>query len=709
MARCPVFAERFSTPWRRSLGLSIGCLSLAITLAMAHPAAAARHALLVGCTAYAGHSGVNPLYGPKNDVALFARLLKERFGFAEENITTLVSGGELSRPPTHDNIAAAFTELANRVNAEDHVVVLLSGHGVQTPIPADQSDVLDPRNPEPDGLDEVFLPEDFVGWKDNHPANALKDDAIGAWLSQMRDRGAAVWVVFDCCHSGSMSRGVHDAEIARGVEPTDIGVPREALEAAARKAAAARVDAHLPEPTQEPAVQIDGGPAMQGSLVAFYAAQAYETAPEMPRPLDAPRTPEHYHGLLSYVLAQVISQSTGEMTYRDLGDAVLTHYRAERGSRMPTPLFDGDLSRPVLAGGAARPASITVHRDSGVLILDAGHLLGLEPGAVLAYGDPVAGHLQVESVQATTAVVRPCAYDGVPQSPPDDVPAGVGCKIVASGVGEMRLALAAAPTAGSGGSPEVLREALEQLVGDNPAMLRPAEDPASADWLLRLRDADHQTIELVPGDKPNAKPVAAHKMEDDTAPLWALERDLRKAFVWNNVWRIAARVGATDSRSLRLDVRKIGQAASTPRSNILRPGDRIEVRFANEGFDDIAATFLFLDAEYGISEWFTSSVEAGAELKPFRVEITGESEGPEGIVVFAHPIAQKRLRPNLSMLLQSPLGDDDRTARAAATPRTAFDRLLQAASTGVGARSARIESAATPEVIAHSWVTRLSN
>ena len=76
----------------------------------------------------------------------------------------------------------------------------------QIPIPDSQSDAFDPANPEPDGLDEVFLPADVGRWQEGNLNGAIMDDQIGKWLAQMRDKGADVWIVFDCCHSGSMSR-----------------------------------------------------------------------------------------------------------------------------------------------------------------------------------------------------------------------------------------------------------------------------------------------------------------------------------------------------------------------------------------------------------------------------------------------------------------------------------------------------------------------
>jgi len=53
-----------------------------------------RFALLVGCTEYPLNKHIRPLHGSANDVPLVAEVLKSRFGFVAENITTSVGWPE---------------------------------------------------------------------------------------------------------------------------------------------------------------------------------------------------------------------------------------------------------------------------------------------------------------------------------------------------------------------------------------------------------------------------------------------------------------------------------------------------------------------------------------------------------------------------------------------------------------------------------------
>ena len=94
------------------------------------------------------------------------------------------------------------------------------------------------KGDETDGLDEIFLPVDIDKWinRDAGVPNALVDDEIGDALDAIRDKGAFVWAVFDCCHSGTATRAVEvDDELERKVEFADLVGGDEAARAAAIK------------------------------------------------------------------------------------------------------------------------------------------------------------------------------------------------------------------------------------------------------------------------------------------------------------------------------------------------------------------------------------------------------------------------------------------------------------------------------------------
>src|SRR5690606_15651718 len=122
-----------------------------------------------------------------------------------------------AKRPTCANIEAAFERLIAKAASGSQVVILLSGHGFRFPLPESQTEPLDPNNPEPDGLDEAFLPADYQAGK-----NMILDNQIAAWLDELRGKGSHVWIVFDSCHSGTMMRG-GEWEVARTIDARTAG------------------------------------------------------------------------------------------------------------------------------------------------------------------------------------------------------------------------------------------------------------------------------------------------------------------------------------------------------------------------------------------------------------------------------------------------------------------------------------------------------
>ncbi len=121
-----------------------------------------RRGLLVGVTKYDHLPKGQQLAGPGNDVRLMRRLLQERYQFPADGIASLTEDeSNLTRRPTRANIEREFRQLADQAREGDQVVILLAGHGSRQP----ESNPPDPENPEPDGIDEIFLPADVSEWK----------------------------------------------------------------------------------------------------------------------------------------------------------------------------------------------------------------------------------------------------------------------------------------------------------------------------------------------------------------------------------------------------------------------------------------------------------------------------------------------------------------------------------------------------------------
>ena len=189
------------------------------------PGPAQRRALLIGVTdlqdvRLKGRS----LKGPANDVDLFRHVLERApLSVPAANIRMLKGGvRDPAQRPTRANIQREFLRLAQISKKGDQVVILMAGHGSQQPANSD------PTEEEPDGLDEIFLPEDASGWdgKIGRVKNAVVDDEIRAWVNDIRNTGAFVWLVIDACQSGTMARGVEvERQIPMSEGPSRLHCP----------------------------------------------------------------------------------------------------------------------------------------------------------------------------------------------------------------------------------------------------------------------------------------------------------------------------------------------------------------------------------------------------------------------------------------------------------------------------------------------------
>ncbi len=160
-----------------------------------------KHALLIAINQYeppggipkgseAGlRSGFSNLDGCINDAQAMKTLLLSRFGFSAGNITE-VYNQDATRKRMMDEVAI----LTEKAQSGDIVFIFYAGHGSQQP---------NSLSPEYDKLDETLVPAD--AWK--NPLSDIRDKEQRLWYNGLLAKGVNLTVIFDCCHSGSMSRG----------------------------------------------------------------------------------------------------------------------------------------------------------------------------------------------------------------------------------------------------------------------------------------------------------------------------------------------------------------------------------------------------------------------------------------------------------------------------------------------------------------------
>ena len=229
------------------------------------------YALIVAASDYPNLDQKYWLKGPKNDEALIRDYLLNSapVKFAPQNVVALGTGDGLQLG-THQAILDNMARIAETAKPGDFVYLHFSGHGTQQPAIDDTT--------EPDGRDEVFLPADTRMAPPDNPKfypNALTDDEMSGALKAIRKTGAFVWIVFDSCFSGTMTRGAPGDVLAmdRKIDPADLGIPDSAFAQPAALDVAESSDRAIPMA----AASADGDEADLGGMVAFFAATSEPT------------------------------------------------------------------------------------------------------------------------------------------------------------------------------------------------------------------------------------------------------------------------------------------------------------------------------------------------------------------------------------------------------------------------------------------------
>ena len=629
-----------------------------------------RHALLVGCGYYENLEEEWWLEGPVNDVALLRELLTgPGFEFDPESVVALAGWpAEEARRPTRANIVRELRRLATTVGAGDSVVVFLAGHGSQQPADAD------PADPEPDGLDEIFLPADVGEWDGElgRVENAISDDEIGELLAAAQDRGAFVWLIVDTCHSGTMMRGAPSSSQRLRRIPAGRLVPAEALRQASRVRTRGGVGP-TPSPFLEPARH-------RGRLVATYASQPGEVTPEMPLPENG-----RFHGLFSYNLARVLREAASVLTYRELVERIAGRYRS-LGHFYPTPFVEGEaLDREILglAEWPDRPRLLLGPAlEGGGFRLHAGDLHGLRPGSVLevyppagaADADTKIGHVRITRLGAASSVIEPVAWDGVEAPGAERLVEGSRCAVVWIDFGELRTRVALQSQIGdgtvvtypAGAGPPDLERALSSLGAEAAALVERVAEAEAADWLVRTRGGQ---VLLVPaagwaGDGESVPPRFALAAGDPAALAAELRQALVRIARARHLLRLADEGGGAADPELHvaveIEIVEGGDGrpvAFGPQGRRLRPGDEVRFTVANRGAVAADVTLLHVDSSYGIQSIFPprrgsrdNRVPPGRSLVAARGRINDDTVGPEQLVAIAVRSGDRRV--DLSSLEQ---------------------------------------------------------
>ena len=294
------------------------------------------YALFVGIDNYRSPN-VTDLRGCVNDVTAMAGFVRAKLNLPEAHIRLYTANDRGDEPSdklaSRANILAGFDWLVNTARANDQVFIHYSGHGSQAP-------TVDPNN-EPDGLDETLVPCDsrMVG-SDGQQVYDVLDKEIKTYIDLIEASGAFVTIFFDCCHSGSGTRG--EQKVLTRKTPEDSRTRSlDTLEA--RTAARLAEQIHLPpQPATVSGWHISGGHVLLAGCRDEELSHEY-------------RDPETgvWHGATTYFLMRSLRNADDKTSWGEVYDRVRTQVNAQYKNQMPQ--LEGPENRTIF-GGLAVPA-----------------------------------------------------------------------------------------------------------------------------------------------------------------------------------------------------------------------------------------------------------------------------------------------------------------------------------------------------------------
>ena len=522
-----------------------------------------------------------------------------------------------------------------------------SGHGSRQPAKPDATEELD-------GYDEIFLPADVAGWDKNIGSveNAIVDDEIGAFIRSYRRKGADVWVIFDSCHSGTITRGGrvgYDSVRMRKVSGTALGIPERQADSARMRGGSAAdlfLAGHFSE--TEP-----------GMLIVFSAAHASEEAPEMALPKGDPK--QEQRGLLSHSIYTVLGRFPG-VSYLQLAQLVTDRYASLPWFRNRPQFHGTDMDRIVFNGSEGRTRLFRTTMDENDhtrLTISAGTLRGFGANAgvaihakAVASDENLLGTGTVSTATATEAVANVEWKQG---TKPKHRNIPVYARLVQPAY-EARVLIARLDTVREEDNRR-LREIIEGLAPNIP-LAKFSDYDQDADyfaaffaekfWLLR----PGQTLPCAARKITATERVECNKTRQPEPLPWSIAEEAEVLVSRAAKARALTKLqGATSlPRDLVVDVqvKRPGQDAPVPLSDHARPlraGDELYYSVNNirgkqpETWD---ISLFYVDSKFGIQalyrRGFSIRLEPGEKLERLLGTINAETLGTENLVVIAEPV-----------------------------------------------------------------------
>jgi hypothetical protein len=592
-------------------------------------------ALLVGVTRYPNLQGKD-LKGPANDVESLRYTLQAYLGV--QDITVLTEDQDDAHKPDYANIKRELTTLADKTKKGDRIIFHFSGHGSR--IKSNDPD-------ERDGQDELMLARDLVSWSGaGKLQNAIRDDEMREWSQEVSKKGATVWMIFDCCHAGTMSRG--PGEISRHITPEDLGVPED----------------YQPEPSAAPPASSEeaSSDAEQGKIVSFYAVPEQDRAKELAFPRTGAREYKYY-GLMTYALTRAIQRYGGGLTFAELERHMLTEC-----SQVPhdqRPWADGNKRLYLAKEGMGQPLLMLEKHEDGTLRLKAGRLRGFSEGTIVtAYAKGKAG--DANAIVGRARIVKAGFLDavcevveeeaGTPTPSIDDLHE-LPVRVTTAVAGDLRVPIHVCDDQRRHLPEASYPPELKALLADRERQFR-VVPLVQAGWLLQQEGPDWFLEPSGAGQDAHRVPFAARDLEPALANLFRVHTLLEIARGEQVAARLpdgllvegvlTGRQGTEPAGKLAVGSDPDEKIATLKDGDVLTPGELLQLRLRNQTFEPIDVTILGIDAQLGVYVMFPNRggdprIEGGGTKllvlpgEKQSVPLADDAMGTEYLLVLAVP------------------------------------------------------------------------
>lgn len=321
-----------------------------------------KHALLIGINKYLYMEDEYQLRGCVNDAKLIKNVLVNKFNFDPENIKSLHNENA-----TRDAIVGHMDRLVETIEKDDILVFHYSGHGHQCRVKGDFTE-------EGSGKDNCILPTDDsepdgenVIWRE------IRDKHFNEWLQRIAEKTKFTTLIFDACHSGTMTRSIGNSARCRSI-PTDVRDinKRSSLspgfEPSNRSASSASTDIR----------GAGGWLTLSENYTVISGCLDTQTSKEWAFTVDGESV---RHGVMTYFLTRALLNAKPGNTYRDVFEQTCSGVMAEVSEQ--NPQIEGAIDRELFGIHDIEPfAHIRVSRvNDNTVILDGGAAHGLLVGA----------------------------------------------------------------------------------------------------------------------------------------------------------------------------------------------------------------------------------------------------------------------------------------------------------------------------------------